>query len=89
MCLQGGRAHLLTACGVATLCCSPAKVRVGVGLELGSAHRETKGCLSHHPTASRDTSGAVKRTLTGGHSTTSACLYPFAHSQPPGEPGEG
>jgi hypothetical protein len=34
MCLQGGRAHLLTACGVATLCCCSPKVRVGVGVRV-------------------------------------------------------
>jgi hypothetical protein len=56
MCLQGGLAHLLTAWwGGDTLLLLSSKVRVGVGLELGSGRRETKGCLSHHPTASRDT----------------------------------
>jgi hypothetical protein len=54
MCLKGRLAHLLTAWGGDTLLLS-SKARVGVGLELGSGRRETKGCLSHHPTASRNT----------------------------------
>jgi hypothetical protein len=51
MCLQGRLAHLLTAWGGDTLLLS-SKVRVGVGVRVGSGRKETK---EFHTTASRNT----------------------------------
>jgi hypothetical protein len=53
MCPQGGRAHLLTAVGWRHSAALSSKVRVGVGVRVWV--RAIRGCLSHHPIASRDT----------------------------------
>jgi hypothetical protein len=45
-CLQGGRAHTLAACGVATICCSPPAL-LGTGGKGWSQERESRvgGCV--------------------------------------------
>jgi hypothetical protein len=48
--------RLLTACvGWRHSAALQLKVRVGVGVRVRVRAQETKGCLSHHPIASRDT----------------------------------